>query len=723
VNSNQKKLKKPSNTYLFLGLSFILLVNSGQGLIFPLKSKIPQTDRIIQPNILLITLDTTRADHLGCYGYKKNITPHIDFLAQQGLIFLEAYTPVPLTLPSHCSILTGLYPSSHQVHNNGLYQLQSNFLTLAEILKKEGYLTAAFVSSFTLDSRFGLDQGFDYYDDQFNENQPLKNFRSERKAAQVYQAFQRWFNQRPQGKFFCWIHFFDPHLPYNPPPPFQQKFSKRPYDGEIAYMDFYIGKIIDLLEKNDLLEKTVIILVGDHGEALGDKKEIDHGLFLYNSTLKVPLILFTRGNWLPSKKVVKTRVRTIDIFPTILEICQTNDISSDVQGQSLLPLLKSEKNKHRSCYLETFFPYENFGWAKLTGFIQDNWKLINAPLPELYNLENDPAEKDNLVNKNPLLFQKLKKTLKKYLSPQTPTRKTRHLSLEEERKLRSLGYLASTSPSKNTNYSSLPDPKVKINDYLLFYKGNLYENSGKFSKAIKCFREVLRRNPRVANYYVTLGFLFMKMNQSQQAIKILEEGYRLLPHSRIILSRLIYFHSRVKQYQRALHYCYQLLQIDPDNFDALFLGGSLLASQKKWLEALDFYQKALKIEPENKILRRRYAYALAAAGRIESSFQEYNYLQKKYPHDFQLLKEIGEVHYLLGDSQKALNYLERSLALKLTPETCFLVALVQAKLGHLHQAIKWMKTFLEIGQNESPEKIQEAKTLLEKWQDEIKNQP
>jgi len=708
-------------SFIFISLSPFLLVCTSLFLFsFHQSNKIPTTNKSFLPNIVLITLDTTRADHLGCYGYSKNTSPNIDKLAKNGILFRHAFTPVPLTLPSHCSILTGMYPSTHNVHNNGLYQLNQNFFTLPEVLKEKGYQTAAFISSFTLDSRFGLDQGFDYYDDQFNQNEALKNYRSERNAAEVYNAFLKWFQQRSSEKFFCWIHFFDPHLPYNPPSPYKEKFSGHPYDGEIAYMDFYVGQIIKVLKKENLLKKTVLILVGDHGEALGDKREIDHGLFLYNSTLKVPLIIFTLGDFLPHKITITTRIRTIDIFPTITEICKIDSISFSIHGQSLLPLLETEKNTDRSCYLETYFPYENFGWARLTGFIQGKWKFINAPQPELYHLQKDPGETNNLADKQPERVKAIKNSLAKYLPLSSTKTNLPALSKIEERKLRSLGYIATQSPRKRNQKLVLPDPKDKIEDYLLFYKGNLYENSGKFNQAIRCYQEVIRRNPQVANHYVTLGYLYMKMNKFTQATKLLEEAQKVIPNSPIILSRLIFFHSRAQNFDRALYYCHKLLQIDPDNFDALFLAGSISAKKGKWFKALEFYQKALYIEPENKILRMRYAYTLAALGKETASLREYQQLLKKYPNDYQLLKEIGEVYNLLGHTQKAIEYLHRSLIFKLDPDVCFLYASLQAKGGHFQEAIKWMKIFLKIGKDKSPAKLKEAKKLIQNWQIKLK---
>jgi arylsulfatase A-like enzyme len=270
-------------------------------------------------NVLIITLDTTRADRLGCYGYEGARTPRIDALAAAGVLFEDAYCPTPLTLPSHASLFTGTDPYLHGVHNNGTYVLGPELATLAEILKSAGCETAAFTASFSVDSRFGLDRGFDVYDDTFQEGAPFKAINSERRAGEVFDAFRDWMEQRESGRFFAWVHFFDPHLPYDPPSPYREQFADDLYDGEIAYMDVHVGRIVDLLERQGLLHSTLLVLAGDHGEAFGEKGESGHGVFIYDGTMKIPLIFHAPEN-LPRGRTVRTRARLIDVFPTVLDL-------------------------------------------------------------------------------------------------------------------------------------------------------------------------------------------------------------------------------------------------------------------------------------------------------------------------------------------------------------------------------------------------------------------
>ncbi|MCJ7643243.1 MAG: sulfatase-like hydrolase/transferase, partial [Candidatus Aminicenantes bacterium] len=342
-------------------------------------------------NILLITLDTTRADHLGCYGYKPAKTPNLDRLAQEGIRFARVYCPAPLTLPSHASIMTGLYPVTHGVRNNG-HDLPSGIRTLAEILKGRSYSTAAFVSSFSMDSRFGLDRGFDVYDDTFQSESPFKTQNAERRAKETFARFSRWLEINGKDKFFGWVHYYDPHLPYDPPSPSKEEFEKDPYDGEIAYMDRYVGAVLERLKELGILERTLVVIAGDHGEGLGDKVETGHGIFLYEETLRVPLILYNPAVF-PRSQVIESQVRLVDVAPTILEIIGLKNEAAGMTGQSLVPWLRGKSRKDLDSLVETVYPRENFGWSELVGLVSGRWKYIQSPRSELYDVKNDPGER------------------------------------------------------------------------------------------------------------------------------------------------------------------------------------------------------------------------------------------------------------------------------------------------------------------------------------------
>ena len=558
-------------------------------------------------NVLLITIDTIRADRLGCYGYAAAGTPNLDRLAAEGVRFANAYAQVPLTLPSHCSIMTGTYPPDHLVRNNGTYSLGPGLPTLAGTLKARGYATAAFVASFTLDSRFGLARGFDLYDDGVQGAEALKSFRSERDAGAVLAALGPWIEKNRGERFFGWAHFYDPHLPYAPPPPFDIDYKGRRYDGEIAYVDHVVGKLLELLKDRGLLDRTLILVAGDHGEALGEKKEIDHGLFLYDGTLKVPLIIrLAKG--LPAGLVVPARVRLIDIMPTILDLLGIA-VPAGVRGTSLLPYVRGRKTSDLPSYIETVYPRENYGWSELRGLIDGPWKYIQAPKPELYDLARDPREERNRVEEQPAVVKDKVRKLDALVAGSRALKgaKRRTLSAAETERLRSLGYLGGGAAG------GAADPKDKIEDYLLTFRANLLENEGRLDQAAECYRQVLEANPDVPSNHVNLALLEMRMGRPDEAARTLEKARAKFPDSELVLSRLMGLYLNASRWQDALSVGRALLASDPSHFDALFLSGNAYARLGRWEDAAASYRKALAIEPENAGLRRRHADAVRDA--------------------------------------------------------------------------------------------------------------
>jgi choline-sulfatase len=344
----------------------------------------------VRPNILLVTLDTTRADRIGAYGYGAAQTPRLDGLARRGVLFERALSAAPITLPAHTSLMTGAYPFTHGVRNNGTFSLGDTVPTLATTLQAAGYRTAAFVSAFVLDRRFGLARGFDVYDDRA----PLER-RGDRTAA----AACEWLDARAAdpAPFFVWLHLYDAHDPYDPPPPFREAFAGRPYDGEIAFDDQAIGSVLDRLERIGRLPATIVAVVADHGESLGEHGEDTHAVFIYESTLRVPMILAGPAR-LPAGRHVKSTVRGIDLAPTLLDLARQPPLRG-AQGQSLMPLVEgtSAAAAPVSAYSESYFPLLYMNWAPLRSIQDERWKFIDAPAPELYDLQHDPMEQTNLA--------------------------------------------------------------------------------------------------------------------------------------------------------------------------------------------------------------------------------------------------------------------------------------------------------------------------------------
>jgi arylsulfatase A-like enzyme len=373
------------------------------------RGEIPPNDL----NVILITLDTLRSDRLSCYGSAVVDTPNIDGFAAEGVLFSNAASTVPFTLPAHSSILTGLYPPGHGVRENVGYTLDPSIPTLAEVMSEGGWSTAGFVSAFVLDGRWGIDQGFDHYFDDFNlADFETANLSSVQRSGDVTVAEAvRWLDERPQNTpFFLWLHLYDPHDPYDPPEPFKSQFPGRPYDGEVAYTDSLIGEFRRALEERGLLSSSLVILTADHGEGLGDHDEAMHGFFVYDTTIHVSLIVrpptATDGG-----RAVDSAVSHVDIFPTVLDAVGLS-APKRVHGQSLLPLIVGDDFiPDRGVYSESLYPLLHYGWAPLRAFRTDSRKLISAPRPEVFDVITDPREERDLSLDQPGLTEELENRL------------------------------------------------------------------------------------------------------------------------------------------------------------------------------------------------------------------------------------------------------------------------------------------------------------------------
>ncbi|MGH8459164.1 MAG: sulfatase, partial [Nevskiales bacterium] len=341
-------------------------------------------------NVILITVDTLRADRVGAYGYSKARTPNLDGLAASGVRFERAFSPVPITLPSHACMLTGTYPMRNGMHDFSGNRLDPAMPTLATVLKAQGYATGAVVGAAVLDRRFGLNNGFDFYYDNFDFNRMLETNLDamERPGNLVMDQALAWLRKNSSRRFFLWVHLYDPHHPYNPPAPYNTQLAD-PYDGEIAFADAQVGRLLRYLKLGGLLSNTLIVLAGDHGEGLGEHGEKTHGFFIYNSTLQVPLLMKLPSSAVAGKKLVADAVSLVDVMPTVLEALRL-PAPPQVQGRSLLPLLKSKGEADASpLYAESYLPRLHFNWSELRGIQSGNYRLIDGPKPELYDLSRD----------------------------------------------------------------------------------------------------------------------------------------------------------------------------------------------------------------------------------------------------------------------------------------------------------------------------------------------
>ena len=427
-------------------------------------------------NVVVITLDTTRADRLGAYGYRVQ-TPNLDGLAREGVLFEQTESVTPLTLPAHGSLFTGRFPPSHGVRGNGGFFSDADHTTLAEVLKERGFQTGGFVGAYVLDSTWGLDQGFDTYLDGFDA--PTFKWRShghlQRRADEVIDSALAWLDHAASSRFFAWLHFYDPHAPYEPPEPYATMHADEPYVGEIGFVDAQIGRVLAFLGQRDLVDRTIVVAVGDHGESLGEHGERTHGFFIYESAMRVPFIVRAPFGKMRGRRVSDI-VRTVDVMPTVLDMLGMPS-PPGIEGTSLVPLMTGAvRELGLDAYAETLYPLHRFGWSDLRMLRSGRFKLIAAPRPELYDLAVDPREQLNLYDQQRALGQRLATRLRqmeeRFASRAIPGAAAEPTA-DQLARLATLGYVgrAVTGASGADNREGRADPKDQIDLYNSMTRG------------------------------------------------------------------------------------------------------------------------------------------------------------------------------------------------------------------------------------------------------------
>ncbi len=573
-------------------------------------------------NLLIITLDTMRADRIGAYGYEKANTPHLDDLAKNGIMFADCYSPVPVTLPAHCSIFTGRYPLGHRVRDNGTFLLSDAEITLAEMMKNKGYDTYAVVASFVLLAKFGLNQGFSVYDDSLDANELLRNFYSEITADIVYAKFEQWFRNREEKSFFAWVHFYDPHLPYAPPEEYRvgKNILDDLYDGEVAFTDFYVGKIIQDLENDDMLKNTLIVIVGDHGEAFGEHQEYGHSVFCYEENLKVPLIFYNPRLFLEGF-VVENRVSLIDIMPSLLEMYGL-DTPPMVQGKSFAKMLAGKKERgERSFYIESMYGKESLGWAPLAGVIDGPYKYISLPEPELYDLEKDNREKKNLFPTKKHIARALDEKLKKFMLEYSTSQGSvkRKLTPEDRRRLESLGYISSSSPGA----SRAIDPKKGILVLNRFNDANSLIEKGRLDSAEAALKDIAEQNPntKFLPYYELMAKIYKMRSDPQAALDIWKEAVEVFPANDRFKITLAFKLFHMGQTEEAEALGLEITRIDDKSSRGFILLGRIEENRGDHKKGLMYFEKALDLEPNNVQLKLSLANSLIKNGQQERALK------------------------------------------------------------------------------------------------------
>jgi len=522
---------------------FLAVIGSVALIAFPAPR--PDTGTKKPPNLLLITIDTLRSDRLGCYGSVQLKTPNIDRLAEKGVLFRRAFAQTTTTLPSHTNILLGLDPLRHGVHDNSNFVVGKEFLTMAEHLKAAGYATAAFIGGFPLDSRFGLNRGFDVYDETLDEHRGLGGqFYRERPAEAVVSSCLRWLDGRA-APWFAWVHCFDPHHPYEPPPPFLSQYKDRLYDGEVAYVDSALKTLLDFVEGQGGSGNTLVVLTSDHGESLGQHGEETHGFLAYNTTLWIPLLISAPG--LKPGNVNQVATHT-DIFPTVCELLGLK-VPARLQGLSLLPAVKGKKLPKRAIYFESMYPYYSQGWAPLFGFIQGPEKFIESPIPEFYDMDQDFDELKNVIAEK--AADKLRARLTRItggLSPTDQAGKESKLDRESLEALRSLGYVSSPQPVRKRKYGPSDDVKTLLPLHNKCTEAQELFERGRSAEAIELVKSVLSEKEDFDAGYSTLGLIYGRMGRVADALAVLKRGLEILPASYLIASPYVHMLNETGRY-------------------------------------------------------------------------------------------------------------------------------------------------------------------------------
>jgi arylsulfatase A-like enzyme/tetratricopeptide (TPR) repeat protein len=614
-------------------------------------------------SVLLITIDTLRADALRCYGHPTAETPWIDRLASGGVRFERAHAQNVVTLPSHANILSGRYPTDHGVRDNSGFRFPAGTETLATILKGKGYRTGAFVSAFPLDSRFGLNRGFDVYDDHLGDTEASPAFHmEERRGPLTVAAAQRWLGMVGEQPSFAWVHVYEPHAPYEPPEPWASRFREDPYHGEVSAADAALEPLLAPILGAGVEGRTLVVLTADHGESLGQHGETTHGTFAYEPTLRVPLILYAPRLFAP--QVAKDPVRHVDILPTILDAL-TLPLPTKLPGRSLLELAVGRSAVAPSSYFEALSAVATRGWAPLYGVIQDGMKYIDLPIPELYDLAADPEEVHNLAGSQAPTLERMRAHLDQLRAADRGLEPAEE-SAEVRERLKSLGYTAASAPARGKRYTEDDDPKSLISlaaalDELI----RLYR-AGELPQARALGEDIVRRRPMPVAL-LHLAFVERESGELRAAVDTAGRAFALNPRSAEAAALLGAYLNESGRARETVERLAPYAAAAPPDVDVLFVLGAALAQVGRGAEALKTFEQARTIDPSS---------AMA-------------------------LVNIGTVHLMARDHPRARAAFESALALEPSLSRAYnSLGVVELQTGHAEQAIALWKKAVELNPRE-----------------------
>jgi arylsulfatase A-like enzyme/lipopolysaccharide biosynthesis regulator YciM len=595
-------------------------------------------------NVLLVTIDTLRADRLACYGYPNAITPHLDNLAGRGLRFTQASSVTPLTLPAHSSLMTGTFPAFHGVRDNGGFYLGEEHETLAERFKALGFRTGGFVAAFVLDSRWGIAQGFDHYFDAFD----LSKFKDaqgmdaiQRPAAAVVDQALPWLDLDQDQPFFAWIHFYDPHTPYEAPSAWRARFPNGrdgAYDAEIASADEQLGRLLAALERSGRLAETLVVVTSDHGEMLGEHQEQTHGFFIYEAAIRVPLLI--AGPGIPTQ-AIDDPVRLVDLLPTILARFGEKPAAA-VQGADLAPLWQGRPLR-LVAHAESFFPRFHYGWSELQSLRDGQFKLIQAPRPELYDLARDPHELNNLAESDPqrraAMSQALERLLER-IERQEGALAPQALDSETEARLRALGYLGGAR-ARNLEKSAEGDPKDKIALYNRLKEASAAAATDKLDLAFAKLDEALAADPKIVEAHVLRGNFERKAERIPAAIAAFQEALHLDPDHDEALYNLSIAYKDDGRLDDAAAFFARARQLDARNGKVLWQIADIKQRQGKMADAEAELKQALELDLDQ-------AGFLTKLAEVQQADQRPDQAEKSIRAALEKNPEQVQAHFILG---------------------------------------------------------------------------
>ncbi len=662
-------------------------------------------------NLLLITMDTTRADRIGCYGYAAARTPALDALAARGVRFDAAFSHAPITLPSHASLHTGTYPPEHGVRDNGRFLLGPELPTLAEQFRRRGYATAAFVGAQVLSARHGLARGFDHYDDEM-PTRPSGKRAWDRFGNVVADRALAWLEREGGRPFFVWAHFFDPHAPRRPPPPYHERFAD-PYDGEIAFMDDQIGRLVAWLRDRGQLDRTLVVAVADHGESLGEHGFEWHALLIYDSIMRVPLILSWPSR-LPAGTVVRDVVRMIDLMPTVLELMGW-EIPSSVSGQTLAPLLAGRQVSPRAAYVESDFPFENFGWAKLRGLLDARWKYIRAPRPELYDRVADPRELNNLADAMPEQLRSLEADLEALeASMRTGVSQRAALSAADRAALSSLGYVGSAAPS-TLPADRLRNPVDMVEVEVKYRTAQDLIEARRAPQAAPILEECVARSPESFVLQELLGRAYAGCGRLDESVTRLVTALSIAPSSADTLVFLANVQRLRGRLERAVAAAARAVELEPDHAEAQALLPALRAEAAQQRDEIAAARRESQSNPTLEAFQRLAA-LLDAAGLAGDAEATYRAALARIPQNAGLLNDLA---WLLAttwsdtvrDPAQAITLARQAVAITRSSSTLDTLATAQAAAGRFDEAVATSREALALAEKDMPPDPQRIERL------------